>query len=187
MNIRIGVIAEDNSDIGVLSILFSKIAPSKKFIVRKFVGHGCGRIASKCHNWARNLKIQGCTALVLVHDLDTRIFAKLHKELSGALSPSPIAKNVVVIPVRELEAWLLSDCSAIQNALNLKSRPTRISHPEALLDPKRELREIVYRRSDKTKRFISTVHNQAIARELHLTEVRRCSSFKPLDDFIGGL
>jgi hypothetical protein len=187
MNIRIGVIAEDDSDVRVLGVLFEKIAPSKRFLIKKFVGHGCGRISSKCHNWARNLKIQGCTALVVAHDLDTKVLATLYKDLADSLRPSPIARYVIVIPIRELEAWLLADCAAIQSALNLKARPARISNPEAILDAKRLLKEIVFVKSGKTKRFISTVHNEAIARKIRLAELSRCNSFKPLQTFVKGL
>jgi hypothetical protein len=187
MNIRIGVIAEDDGDVGVLAVMFTKISPSKKFAVKKFVGHGCGRIASKCHNWARNLKIQGCHALVVMHDLDNRNIQTLHEQLISALQPSPIPRHIVIIPIRELEAWLLSDAAAIQNALNLKNRPARVANPEAIMDAKRHLKEIVFLKSEKTKRFISTVHNVLIARKLNLKEVRRCSSFQPLEDFIRSL
>ncbi len=82
---------------------------------------------------------------------------------------------------------MLADSLAIQKALNLKFKPSRVANPEALLDAKRELKQIVFNKSGNIRRFISTVHNEVIARKANLVELRRCASFRPLESFIKGL
>ena len=181
---KIGIIAEDNSDVSVLKYLIQKIGPDKTFSLKKFVGYGCGKIIGKGLQWAKNLKDQGCTLLVVVHDLDRRDLRQLSTELDEAFKPSPIKKNVIVIPVREIEAWLLSDNLAIQQGLKLPILPSFISNPEDILDAKRKLREIVYISSNKKKRYINTIHNEHIASCIDLKNIRRCSSFQPLESFL---
>lgn len=183
MTYRIGIIAEDNSDVDVLYELIGKIAQSKGFVIRKFAANGCGRILGKCCQWAHQLSRQGCTLLVIVHDLDARVLAEFRPKIEQACRPSPIEKHVVIIPVREIEAWLLSDSQAIQKALNLKQKVPHIGDPEALLDPKKMLGETIYLKSAKTKRYVVN-DNQRIARKVELKNIRRCSSFLPLEKFI---
>jgi hypothetical protein len=180
---RIGVIAEDKSDVEVVEILIAKIRPSRRFSVKYFVGHGCGRIRSKCRGWATDLSLRKCELLILVHDLDCADLFDLSQELTSALRPCPINSHLVVIPVREIEAWLLTDPNAIRDGLNLRSTPSRIANPEAILDPKRKLREIIESGSQGRKVYINTIHNTKIAQYLALNKLRACQSFRPLEVF----
>lgn len=183
MTYRIGIIAEDSSDVEVLSELIAKISPNKRFIVRKFVAHGCGKIRGKCRQWALQLNREGCRLLILLHDLDTRTLSELKVQLENAINPSPIKKHVLIIPVREIEAWLLSDSAAIERALNLSQRVPYISNPESIVDPKKTLGEVVFLKSGKTKRYIVN-DNKKIASRIRLESIRRCSSFLPLECFV---
>lgn len=179
----IGIIAEDKSDVDVVEILIARIRPGRRFSVKSTVGHGCGRIKSKCQGWARDLSLRKCQLLILVQDMDSADPRVLRQELNSALAACPIARNVVVIPVREIEAWLLSDPEAIRIGLNLRSAPSRIANPEAILDPKRKLAEIVASKSQKRKVYINTIDNSRIARNIALSRLRACSSFRPLEEF----
>jgi hypothetical protein len=180
---HIGIIAEDKSDVEVVKILMGKIRPGRRFSVRSSVGHGCGRIKSKCREWARNLNLRGCYWLILVHDLDEADLRGLTQELSTALQPCPIERYVVIIPIREIEAWLLSDPQAIRDGLNLRSTPSHIANPEAIFDPKRKLGEIIGSRSQGGKVYINTIHNAKIAQHLALDKLHACKSFLPLEVF----
>ena len=184
MSNSIGVIAEDNSDVDVVDELIKKIVPRNTYSIKRFVGHGCGKIQGKCFQWARNLKTRGCSTLIVVHDLDDKILAELQTQLRQALNICPIPKHIIVIPIREIEAWLLSDNLAIQRAMNLRNKVPRIADPSSVVDPKSKLEEIVHLRSGKTKRYLNSVHNQKIAAELDLANVRRCTSFLPLENFV---
>ena len=59
--IRIGVIAEDTSDVEVLYELTAKLIEPNKFSFRRFVGKGCGKIKRKCGAWASALQTKGFT------------------------------------------------------------------------------------------------------------------------------
>ncbi len=184
MRNRIGIIAEDDSDVDVVDQLIPKVVPGKEYSIRKFVGHGCGRIQGKCAQWAIVLKARGCTMLIVLHDLDTRVLSKLESELRQILGHCPIQKNVIVIPIREIEAWLLSDNVAIQKAMNLGSVVPRVPNPQNITDPKKKLGEIIYLRSGKRKRYLNSVDNRKIAAEIDLNNLRRCSSFVPMEEFL---
>jgi hypothetical protein len=92
---RIGVIAEEDSDIDVVDELIHKILPQKKYSIKSFVGHGCGKIRGKCFQWAKVLKTRGCSTLILLHDLDENIFMELYDQLNKALINCSIPKNIV--------------------------------------------------------------------------------------------
>ena len=149
MSNHVGVIAEDDSDVEVVGELIKKIVPEKRYTISSFVGHGCGKIQGKCFQWAGILKTKGCSTLILLHDLDERILAELDFELCHALAQCSIPKHIVVIPIREIEAWLLSDNLAIKKAMNLGKNVPRIADPQSDANPKRRLGEIIYLRSGK--------------------------------------
>jgi hypothetical protein len=184
MSMIIGVIAEDISDIDVVDELIKKILPLKKFSIRYFIGHGCGKIRGKCYQWARVLKAKGCSTLIVLHDLDQNDLPDLNTQLSQALANCSISKNVIVIPIREIEAWLISDSLAIHTAMKLQENFPVTPNPEELIDPKKKLGDLIYLRSGKTKRYLNTAHNKKIAAELDLAKVRRCPSFLPLEKFV---
>lgn len=180
----IGIIAEDDSDIEVLSTLIDKIVQSHVPIMPA-KGSGCGRIVRKCRAWAENFKEQGCRYLLLVHDLDTP--GSLHTlmtTLRSALDPSPIACHIIVIPVLEIEAWLLADHQAIQRAMKLKKALKLIRNPEEVLNPKEHLRDLVIINSNKERRYINTIDNKKIAKECQIENLKRCASFVPFVEFI---
>jgi hypothetical protein len=184
MSNKIGIIAEDDSDVDVVIELIKKIVPQKVFSVSSYVGHGCGKIRGKCFQWAESLKTKGCSSLILLHDLDDNKLSSLHFELRNSLERCAIPQHIVVIPIQEIEAWLLSDSQAIQKAMHLVNLVPRIANPQFINDPKRRLSEIIYMKSGKTKRYLNTVHNKKIAAEIDLVNIRRCTSYIPLEKFV---
>jgi hypothetical protein len=181
----IGIIAEDQSDLDCAKILIQKIAGPVS--IKHFLGRGCGKIKRKCNAWAGQLKIRGCAFLIVIHDLDSRRKTELEKEILTALSPSPIAKNLICIPTQELEAWLLSDSNALKKALNLKVLPKNISNPERINSPKETLERIIDSASKGEKYYINTTHNQLISQHISIKAIdSKCPSFRPLHAFVKG-
>ena len=183
MNIPVGIIAEDKSDVDVIDVIIGK-STTARYSTKSFVGNGCGRIRNKCREWAQNLCERGCRLLILVHDLDTNSERELRRALEQALGHSPTQQSIIVIPVREIEAWLLSDHNAIRAALNLRRAVKKIPNPESIARPKEYLRDLVYRISEKKTTYLNTIHNAKIARASEVSNFRRCESFQPLEDFI---
>jgi len=180
---RIGIIAEDDSDVDVIRSIISKVT-RRKFGIGKFVGHGCGKLRSKCRAWSGNLRKRGCRVLILVHDLDSGDLGDLGTSLAGALAPCPINPNIIVIPVREIEAWLLADHEAIRKAMNISKQVGKVSNPEGIPRPKEHLRDLISVRSGHKIRYVNSIHNVKIAEACSLSSLRRCSSFRPLEDFL---
>jgi hypothetical protein len=125
---RIGIIAEDVSDVKVIVELIRKICP-KNYGISQFVGEGCGRIVGKCRAWSEQLKERGCKYLLIIHDSDRKDVKCLEKMLTDGLNASPIDNYVIVIPVREIEAWLLSDENAITTAMHLRKKTEESGQP----------------------------------------------------------
>lgn len=180
---RVGVIAEDKSDVRVIETLMRKMA-KRPFTVAHFVGNGCGKIVGKCNAWAANLRERGCNYLVLIHDLDSAQLSVLKGRIEAALGNWLTASTVIVIPVREIEAWLLADHVAITTAMNLKNPLNKVDNPEAIQRPKERLGELIYTKSEHARRYINSVDNEKIAAACSPTNLERCSSFQPFRAFV---
>ncbi len=178
----IGILAEDLSDVEVVEAILTKYSERNKFFIKKFVGNGCGKLKNKCSKWGQILLARGCQHVVLLHDLDRENKGKLRAVLEHRLSPVVLPCSVIVIPVEELEAWLLSDEDAIKAAFSLKSTPKRYQNTEQVKSPKEELSRLVW--SLGGKRYFNTVHNRRIAERVSLDNLRRCPSFRILDEYI---
>lgn len=178
---KIGVIAEDLSDIAVIKKLLEKRINSHKFSVKHFVGNGCGSLVRKCCPWARNLLARGCHHLILMHDLDSKDHQTLRSKLEAVVAQTDFDSTVVVIPVREVEAWMLADARAIQLVFRISSLPRITRDTESIEDPKRYLKNKVWQVCKK--KYLNTVHNEKIAEQARLSELRRCPSFVVLDNF----
>lgn len=179
----IGVIAEDTSDVHTLYEFTCKLAPAASFKFRKFVGHGCGKLRRKCKAWAENLADRGCDFLVVLHDLDDRVEQALRMELDALVPRDRFQAHLVLVAVREVEAWLLCDGPALQAVFNSRTQPKLPAHPERLDDPKAELRVRIKRAAGST--YSNTIHNRRIATAsaIELIEAK-CPSFRPFVAFI---
>src|SRR5947208_3778433 len=178
-SIKVGVIAEDDSDVDVIHIILKKITPRRAFCIRTFIGHGCGKLRYKGRVWASQLASRGCYVLLFVHDLDRQDLVTLRETLQAALAPCPLQPYLIVIPIEELEAWLLTDAEALQQSFSLKRRPKCPSNPEKVVDPKRELERLIWLTSDKSKRYVNSIHNVRIAERVAVSALRKCTAFRP--------
>ncbi len=183
MAIKIGVIAEDESDVEVIRILIAKLQ-TKKFSIDSFVGKGCGKLKTKAPSWSKALHTKGCDKLLLVHDLDRNNEKELRTQLEEILKDAPQIRKSVIIPIEELEGWLLSDENAIKKALKLKKNLAVIHHPENRSSPKEYIAQIVSKASNKVIRYVNTVHNPLIAIETDILLIqKKCPSFSVMTDF----
>lgn len=178
----IGIIAEDLSDVDVVTNLLGKYVSRNKFSIKKFVGNGCGKLRNKCGSWAVTLFQAGCHYVLIFHDLDRQDEASLRKLLLKKVPKEQFPNSLVVIPIEELEAWLLSDEVAVRDVFGLKKTPRRIEHCESVNSPKEHLRCLVW--SLGRKRYLNTTHNKKISKNVTIENLRRCPSYKPLDEYI---
>ena len=184
-NPRIGIIAEDEIDIECIKIFTRRMLPNKQIGFKKFVGHGCGKIKRKANAWARQFKRQMCNSIILIHDLDKNNKITLLENLRSAFLPSPIERYIIVIPVEEMEAWLLADANAIRKVFNIKKNIIIPSSPELISSPKEYLGSLVRKETEKTFLYIHTQHNDKLAKVIDVDEIsRKCPSFLSLKNFI---
>ena len=180
---KIGIIAEDVSDVEVLKLLAKKIT-GKSISAAHFTGKGCGPLKKKTPGWCKNLTQKGCTQILLVHDLDRNDAAALRATLEDVLAKSTTGKQAVVIPSEELEAWLLSDAVAITSVLNLQKPIKAVHHPESIASPKEYIRDNVWSLSNKKTQYINSIHNKLIAEVINVKTIQgKCPSFKDFIDF----
>ena len=179
---KIGVIAEDDSDVMVIKELTLSLMKPRKIRFKRFVGGGCGKLRRKCRAWAENLVRQGCPWIIVAHDLDTCNEKELRAELSNAIADCRAEATVVLIPCREIEAWLLYDAEAIARAFNERQRPRLPHNPELLAEPKEFLGELVHREYDKE--YLNTRHNELIAKNVDVARLRKSKSFAPHPPFV---
>jgi hypothetical protein len=182
MAVRIGIIAEEDNDVDVLYELTCKLTPESNFRFSKFVGHGCGKLRRKCGAWARNLIQRGCSHIVVMHDLDSNDKNVLYTELEGDIRHIGREYYLILIPVHEIEAWLLFDPVALKETFGMRKAPKTPTTPEKVSDPKKCLRDIV--RKSCEKQYINTIHNKRIARAVRINKLLPCTSFSPYPDFL---
>lgn len=182
MSKKIGVIAEDDSDIAVIEEILKKHLNSNEFKIKKFVGNGCGKLRKKCDSWTKNLFDSGCDYVFIFHDLDRYEEKELRQILERKVCPITYNNSLIVIPKEELEAWLLSDPKALQKVFKLDKEPKKISNVEAIKSPKEHIRDLVYKLGKQ--RYLNTVHNKKIAHEICLTKLKNCKSYEPFEKFI---
>jgi hypothetical protein len=186
---RVGVIAEDKSDVDSVDRLIYSIT-NIKVDCKSYAGKGCTKIPKKSRAWAEDAYLKGCPILILIRDSDTHLSNDINEIRSGlnsCLSSSRYTsdKYLISIPIQELEAWLLSDPKAIKTALKLPKVPKITGNIEDIPSPKEHLEEVVKRASDRKKQYINTAHNAQIANHLDLKKVlAKCPSFKPFYDFV---
>ena len=179
---NIGIIAEDNSDVSVVRELTLTILRPRRIGFNHFVGHGCGKLRRKCSAWATNLVRRGCPWIVVVHDLDINDERQLKSDLLNEISGSGASAQIVLLPKREIEAWLLYDADAIAEVFSERTPLRLTGDPENLPDPKNYLGTQILRQYHK--RYLSTVHNEQIARKINVRQLERSNSFAPHLPFV---
>jgi len=182
MSRKIGVIAEDKSDVEVIEKILEKYVARNQFSIKPWVGNGCGKLKNKCAIWAQMLMDRGCDHVLVFHDLDRNNERTLRASLAKKLPQDKFPNSVIVVPIEELEAWLLSDSEAIRITFKLVKAPKRIENCEVISSPKEEIGKIVWAMGKK--RYLNTVHNKIISQHTSLENFRRCNSFKKFDEYV---
>ena len=98
--------------------------------------------------------------------------------------PSGLAQDCcIVIPVQELEAWILADIECASKIFT-SWRPSPIENPEGIPDPKEHL-EKLSRDSRQRPRYSHAIHNEKMAEHLDLDKVaQKCPAFRTLVAFV---
>ncbi|WP_373981593.1 DUF4276 family protein [Achromobacter sp. JD417] len=177
-----GILAEDDSDVNTLKTFIRRL--NKKSTAPSFRAkgyRGCGDLLRK---GARDLRMlaEECTRFVVCYDSDRddqdeRRQSVMDKVIIPANLTQP---TCVLVPVQEIEAWLLSDLTALAKVIpRWRGNNREILHPESQNDPKEALEALTRERGRPL--YVNTIHNAKIAEHIDLETVhRKCPSFRPL-------
>jgi hypothetical protein len=80
---------------------------------------------------------------------------------------------VAVVPVKEMEAWALADVAAVRAATGINYQPSK-PNPESILDPKRELNNLIVQTRSITSQSILL----ELGTKCDLKELKRLHSFR---------
>lgn len=188
MTMTLGMIVEGASDYDVLNTLLGRMCRTRYRVLR-VLSRGCGKLRTKGEAFARDLKVRGCSALVVAQDLDDQDFSVLSDSLTCLTEAVHFDKKCIVIPIREIEAWLLSDEYGIRAAFpSLRKVPAATPSPEGVLDAKGRLYDIVLAASNKRLEYACSSDNVRIAKNVDIEKIRaKCPSFSAFAEFVNKL
>lgn len=183
---RIGVVGEDRTDAATLRVLIQRLAPRVGVRLRAPSVGGCSRLLRKLPSYMRDLAADGCSALIVLHDLDRcptngelNDEAALRRRLDAIAAPPGVAR-LICIPVEEVEAWFWCD----QGILDLVGKGGKANRsPHRIQRPKEQLLALSARAQRRPS--YSTNMNEKLAESLDLDSCAACCpSFRELRDFV---
>ena len=179
------VLAEDRSDVDSLVVLIRRISGmTNATILRKGFG-GCGELCRKAWSHIKDFADQGATHFIVCHDSDGNDPEAVREKVLGSLRAKlDVPKDCcIVVPVQELEAWIIADEEAIKRAMpSLVIKP--VARPETVPSPKEWLRS-ESRRGRSRPLYSPPIHNAKVAAYLDLKKVeKKCPSFGELVAFV---
>jgi hypothetical protein len=181
-----GVIGEDRSDVSTLKVLIRRLADDESLSVR---GRGYEGASQMLRKGGKQLEMfantYNCRRFIICYDSDSAAPADRYEEVKEKILRKCAAPGSysIIVPVQELESWILADIQAVSNVFKGWT-PTEIASPERIDSPKEEL-ERLSRAADRRPRYSHALHNEKVARYLDLQKVaRKCPSFRPLLNFV---
>ena len=182
-----GIIGEDPSDVATLKVLVKRLAGDESLSVQTKGYSGCAEMLRKGAKQFRLFRDLGCNRFIACHDADGPNPAPKHRLVAKAIvKPSGIDEECcIVVPVQELEAWILADIECA-SAIFTSWKPPAVPNPERVPNPKEHL-ERLSGEGKSRPRYSHATHNQRMAKYLDLKKVsRKCPSFRVLEDFVAG-
>lgn len=182
----IGILAEDRSDADALKVIVRRLSSTPNVTVKAKGFSGCGELCRKAGAYLNDFETQGITRVVICHDADGPdpgpALAKVHEGLRQrgvALGGS----RRIIVPVQELEAWIIADEAAIAAVIPLlRIRP--VARPETQGSPKEWLIGESSRGRSRPL-YVPTTYNARVAEHLDFAKVSaKCPSFNPLMTFV---
>ncbi len=193
--LMLGVLAESDNDCKVIDVVVRRIfeargVKSGAWRLRTRAGNGCATLRRRTERWLVDLAKEGCTAAVVVHDLDRdpsngslNDEARLARELAAIPVPRELGV-LICIPVEEIEAWFFSSEKALERACGKPQKA--VASPHLIAKPKEKLRDMS-RGANKKPRY-SENENHKLAEDLDVAECRkRCPAFAALVHFVNAL
>lgn len=182
---RFAVLGEHRSDAETIVVLMKRLLHDDRASIRLKGYNGCSQLRRKGAKQIRLFANLGANRFVVCHDADGPDPAPAHEKVRReVVEPSGVQESCcILIPVEELEAWIIADERAISQTIPTFASPA-VSNPEGQNDPK----EWIIRQSKQNRSrplYVPSMHNARVAKYLDLDRVaEKCPSFKPLVAFL---
>jgi len=178
-------LGEHSSDVNTLKVLVRRLIRNETLPIKIKGYSGCAQMLRKGAEQLKAFLNLGCTRFIVCHDADgSDPEPNRERVRNRIISPSGIRSDYcIVVPVQELEAWILADIECATNIFSSWT-PAVIHNPEAIPSPKEYL-EKLSRTSRHRPRYIHAVHNEKIAEHLNLKRIsQKCPAFRELEKFV---
>jgi hypothetical protein len=182
------VLAEDDSDVEVLTALIRLIAGRSNIRVK---GKGFGGSGNLLNGAARQTKAWGQEPswFIICLDSDGKEPEAVRGSIRAALKAGQLDvkryDHAIVVPVQELEAWMIADEQAIATVIP-SLVIAEVRSPERLANPKEWLKNQSRGKGSRPK-YASATFNVRVAPHLNVAKVQaKCPSFRELVDFVRG-
>lgn len=180
------ILAEDYSDAKTLVVLVKRIDGRANLTVFKKGFSGCGELRRKAASHIQDFASRGASRFIICHDSDGESPEKVRNRFRDGLTGKVDLKRLshaIIVPVQELEAWIIADAEAIATAIPSLLIP-EVRKPEAVASPKEWL--ISQSRAGRSRPLYDhTLSNEKVAAFLDVQKVQaKCPSFRELVEFV---
>ena len=179
------VLGEDKSDVETIKELIFRIANNRSLTIKCHGYSSCGEMLRKGAMQLQMFKEIGCKRFIICYDSD-RADPEERKQsiIDDIIKPAGFdAIFCALVPIQEIEAWILADINAVTNIIKGWAPTKEITNPESIQDPKEHLEKMS--RERQRPRYSHAIHNPKIAKYLNIQLVaKRCPSFLPLMNIV---
>jgi Domain of unknown function (DUF4276) len=189
---RYGIMGEDDSDVATLKVLIQRLAERHRLRCPVFSKKGYNGWAQMFRKGVAQLQLFDelqCAKVVICYDADgpeEKAKERRRKVEREIITPSKVAARCfALVPVQELEAWILADLDAVKKLITSLKVPKEFSSPERVRNPKEKLITICRCPLTRKQRYSPPQDNERVAPHLDLKVVeKKCPSFSSFVEFI---
>jgi len=189
--VNYAILGEDSSDTATLAVLVRRLYaikyPTRKVV--PVVQRGYSGWAQLCRKGAREISALhklGWRRFVVCIDADgVNPKPRYDKAYTSIVRKAKVPKTwLIIVPVQELEAWILADIEQVSNIIP-SWHPVPITNPKGIASPKEHLRRLSRDPVNKYIRYKEAKDNPRMANHLRIEIVAsKCRSFRSLIAFV---
>jgi hypothetical protein len=184
-----GILGEEDHDAETVKVLVRRLSESPYLRCHSHGFVGCGGLLKDGSKFLRSFQRAGCQKFIVCHDADgPNPTPKYDQVMDRVIKPAEINSGYcIVIPVEEIEAWILADLPAVSKVLSSWTPDPIRQNPESIQNPRERLRR-ESRANNRKPIYDPGTHNARVAEHLDLHILRtRCPSFERMAKFVTGI